>query len=158
MGEKLKSENMQKKNSFLCLCYFLRAISQADVENGAILTTYLLTYTSECTIFRSRIFTIFFASGGKGALTPLTKILRTFLSLSYTLPHPAWYVCRCVRQYIHTGELGEPIDMPFSSLAFLWTLTLLKLRPYGAIQNLQICSLLLLLLLFYTPGSKDPRS
>jgi len=29
--------------------------------------------------FRSQIFEIFFASGGKGALTPLTKILRTFL-------------------------------------------------------------------------------
>ena len=29
--------------------------------------------------FRSQIFTIFFASGGKGALTLLTKILRTFL-------------------------------------------------------------------------------
>jgi len=137
------------------MLFFLRAIRQADVENGAMLTTYLLTYTSECTIFRSRIFTIFFASGGKGALTPLTKILRTFLSLSYTLPHPAWYVCRCVRQYIHTGELDESPDMPFSSLAFLWTLTLLKLRPCGAIQ---ICLLLLLLLLFYTPGSKDPRS
>jgi len=26
MGEKLKSENMQKKSSFLCLCYILRAI------------------------------------------------------------------------------------------------------------------------------------
>ena len=29
--------------------------------------------------FRSQIFKIFFASGGKGAWTPLTKILRTFL-------------------------------------------------------------------------------
>ena len=30
--------------------------------------------------FRSQIFKIFFASGGKGALFPLTKILRTFLA------------------------------------------------------------------------------
>jgi len=30
--------------------------------------------------FRSQIFTIFFASGGKGALTPLIKILQTFLA------------------------------------------------------------------------------
>ena len=30
--------------------------------------------------FRSQIFKIFFASAGKGALTPLTKILRTFLA------------------------------------------------------------------------------
>ena len=29
--------------------------------------------------FRSQIFKIFFASGGKGALTPLTKILQKFL-------------------------------------------------------------------------------
>ena len=29
--------------------------------------------------FRSQIFEIFFASGGKGALIPLTRILRTFL-------------------------------------------------------------------------------
>ena len=43
-----------------------------------MLTTYLFRYTSECTIF-SHIFKIFFASGGKEALTPLTKILRTFL-------------------------------------------------------------------------------
>jgi len=33
--------------------------------------------------FRSQIFKIFFALGGKRALTPLTKILRTFLSGSF---------------------------------------------------------------------------
>ena len=32
--------------------------------------------------FRSQIFKIFVASGGMGALTPLTKILRTFLITS----------------------------------------------------------------------------
>jgi len=53
---------------------------QTGVENGAILTTYLLKF--RCSLlqnvpFRSQIFKIFFASGGKGALTPLTKILRT---------------------------------------------------------------------------------
>ena len=31
--------------------------------------------------FGSQIFKIFFALGGKGALAPLTKILRTFLTL-----------------------------------------------------------------------------
>jgi len=30
--------------------------------------------------FRSQIFLIFFATGGKGALTPVTKILRTPLA------------------------------------------------------------------------------
>jgi len=40
MDEKLKSENMQKRGQS----------AQADVENGAMLTTYLFRYTSECTI------------------------------------------------------------------------------------------------------------
>jgi len=48
MDEKLKSENMQKKSSFLF--YILRAIV---VENGAMLTTYLFRYTSDCTISQS---------------------------------------------------------------------------------------------------------
>jgi len=49
MDEKLKSENVQKE-LFSCLCYILTAIKAADVENGAMLTTYLFAYTSECTI------------------------------------------------------------------------------------------------------------
>jgi len=49
--EKLKSENMQKEHFSV-------------LKNAP---------------FRSQIFTIFFASGGKGTLAPLTKILRTFL-------------------------------------------------------------------------------
>jgi len=40
MDKKLKSENMQKRGQS----------AQADVENGAMLTTYLFRYTSECTI------------------------------------------------------------------------------------------------------------
>ena len=43
-----------------------------------MLTTYLFTDAP----FRSQIFKIFFASGGKGALTPLTKILRTFMAIN----------------------------------------------------------------------------
>jgi len=56
MDEELKSENMQKRAVFwaqLCSCYILRAIRiqvQADVENGAMLITYLFRYTSEYTI------------------------------------------------------------------------------------------------------------
>jgi len=50
MDEKLKSENMQKKSSFLCLCYILGADRCRERR------------------YRSQIF---FASGG--------KILRTFL-------------------------------------------------------------------------------
>jgi len=51
MDEQLKSENTQKQHFSV-------------LQNAP---------------FRSQIFKIFFASGGKGALTPLTKILRTFL-------------------------------------------------------------------------------
>ena len=44
-----------------------------------MLTTYLFRLLQNAP-FRSQIFKIFFASGGKGArLTPLTKNLRTFL-------------------------------------------------------------------------------
>ena len=49
MDEKLKSENMQKEQ-------FWEQSGQADVENGAMLTTYLFRYTSEYTSFRSQIF------------------------------------------------------------------------------------------------------
>jgi len=56
MDEKLQSKNMQKREHFSVL------------QNAP---------------FRSQIFKIFFASGGKGALTPLTKILRTFLTMSW---------------------------------------------------------------------------
>jgi len=48
--EKLKSENMQKRSVFYVYVIFLRAIRQAAVENGTMLTTYLFRYTSECAI------------------------------------------------------------------------------------------------------------
>jgi len=78
VNEKLKSENMQKGAVFYVYVIFREQSGQAGVENGAMLTTYLFRYTSECTS-PWQIFKIFFASGGKGALTPLTKIPRTFL-------------------------------------------------------------------------------
>ena len=65
---------------------------KAGVENGAILTTYLFRYTSECTI-RSQIFNIYFASGGKGASTPLTKILRTPLQGAESAGYDCLVVC-----------------------------------------------------------------
>jgi len=74
MDEKLKREIMQKKNSFLCLCYILRAIRAsrlACVKKGAMLATYLFRCTSECSApFRSQILKILFALCGKGVLTP----------------------------------------------------------------------------------------
>jgi len=69
MDEKLESENMQKTAVFYVYVIFWEQSGQAGVENGAMLTTYLFRNTSEAP-FRSQIFKIFFASGGKGALTP----------------------------------------------------------------------------------------
>ena len=50
MDEKLKSENMQKEQLFYVYVIFWEQSGQAGVENGAMLTTYLFRYTSECTI------------------------------------------------------------------------------------------------------------
>jgi len=78
MDKKLKSENMQKRAVFYVYVIFCEQSGQAGVENSAMLTTYFLDILQNAP-FRNQIFKIFFASGGKGALTPLTKILRTFL-------------------------------------------------------------------------------
>jgi len=80
MDEKLKSENMQKTAVFYVSVIFWEQPGQAGVKNGAMLTRILHNAP-----FRSQIFKIYFASDGKGALTPLTKILRTFLKISYDL-------------------------------------------------------------------------
>jgi len=48
--EKLKRENMQKGAVFYVYAIFGEKSGQAGVENGAMLTTYLFRYTSECTI------------------------------------------------------------------------------------------------------------
>jgi len=50
MDEKLKSENMQKTAVFYVYVIFREQSGQAGVENGAMLTTHLFKYTSECTI------------------------------------------------------------------------------------------------------------
>ena len=78
MDEKLKSENMQKRAVFYVNVIFWEQSGQADVENGAMLTTYYSDILQNAP-FSRHIFKIFFASGGKGALTPLIKILRKFL-------------------------------------------------------------------------------
>jgi len=79
MDEKLKRENMQKRAVFYVYVIFWEKSGQADVENG---WPHIYSDILQNAPFRSQIFRIFFASGGKGALTPLTKIMRTFLSRS----------------------------------------------------------------------------
>jgi len=49
---------------------------QAGVENGAMLTTYLFRYTSECTILQSN-FQNFLRLRRQRGIDPLTKSLRT---------------------------------------------------------------------------------
>jgi len=83
MDKKLKNENMQKR---ACLCYILRAIRAGRCRERRYADQIFIHILKNAS-FRSQIFKIFFASGGKGALTPLTKILRTPLSAdrAYTL-------------------------------------------------------------------------
>jgi len=82
MDEKLKSKNMQQRAVFLCLCYILRAIRAGRCrERRYAGHIFMQIYAHQYEPFRSKIFTIFFASGGEGALTPLIKILRTFLDI-----------------------------------------------------------------------------
>jgi len=78
MDEKLKSENMQK-SSFLCFCYILRAIRAGRCRERRYADHIFIQIILQNAPFRSQIFKIFVASGGKGALTSLTKIMRTFL-------------------------------------------------------------------------------
>jgi len=79
---------MQKKNSFLCLYYILRAIRAGRCRERRYADH--ISHILQNAPFRSQIFKIFFASGGKGALTPLTKILQTFLSM---VPVLQLYLC-----------------------------------------------------------------
>jgi len=78
MDEILKSENMQKRAVFYVYVIFREQSGQAGVENGAMLTTYLFRYSSECTISKSN-FQNFLRLRRQGGIDPLTKILRTFL-------------------------------------------------------------------------------
>jgi len=66
--EKLKSETMQKTAVFYVYVIFREQSGQAGVENGAMLTTY--SYILQNAQFRSQIFKMFFASGGKGGIDP----------------------------------------------------------------------------------------
>jgi len=69
---------MQKRAVFYVYVIFWEQSGQAGVENGAMLTTYLFRYTSECTMSLSN-FQNFFRLRRQGGIDPLTKILRTFL-------------------------------------------------------------------------------
>ena len=81
MDEKLKSDNTQKKSSFLCLCYILRAIGAVRCRERR--------YTDHIFIqiyFRMHHFVVKFSKfsspqAARGHCPPLPKILRTFLTV-----------------------------------------------------------------------------
>ena len=77
IDEKIKKRKHAKRAVFYVYVIFREQSGQASVENGAMLTIY--SDILQNAPFRSQIFKNFLASGGKGALTPLTKILRTLL-------------------------------------------------------------------------------
>jgi len=105
-------------------------------------------------LFRSQIFEIFFASGGKGALIPLTKILRTFLppirglnfntklSLNckslFTVVHTNWTGLQCLFQESFCGGgwkfLPRKLTIPPSTAAKLCALNLF----FGRDNELQV--------------------
>jgi len=72
-GWKIKKRKHAKKNSFLCLCYILRAIRAGRCRERRYADPHII-YSDigllQNAPFRSQIF---FASGGKEALIPLTK-------------------------------------------------------------------------------------
>ena len=67
-GWKIKKRKHAKKSSFLCLCYILRAIGAGRCRERRYAGDHI--YIFQNTPFRSQIFQIFFAAGGKGHRPP----------------------------------------------------------------------------------------
>ena len=68
IDEKMKSENMQKRAVSMFMLLFWEQSRQAGVET-ALCWPNIYSHILQNAPFRSQIFKIFFASGGKGALT-----------------------------------------------------------------------------------------
>ena len=71
-GWKIKKRKHAKKSSFLCLCYILRAIRTGRCRERCC-ANHIYSDILQNAPFRSQIFKIVFASGGKGAMTPKPK-------------------------------------------------------------------------------------
>ena len=72
---------MQKRAVFCAYVILSEQSGQAGVENGAMLTTFIQIY------FRMHHFVVKFKKNclrRQGGIDPLTKILRTFLSVGQT--------------------------------------------------------------------------
>ena len=71
---------MQKKRVvFYVYVIFCEQSGQAGVENGAL---HIYSDVLQNAPFRNQIFTIFFASGGQGALTHLNQNSAMFLNVA----------------------------------------------------------------------------
>ena len=69
MDEKLKSENIEKKQFSMFMLYF-ESYQGRQLQRTALCWPHIYSDILQNAPFRSQIFKIFFASGGKGALTP----------------------------------------------------------------------------------------
>ena len=72
MNEKLKSENMQKEQFSTFMLYF-ESNQGRQVQRTALCWPHIYSDILQNAPFRSQMFGIFFASGGKGALTPANQ-------------------------------------------------------------------------------------
>ena len=79
MDKEIKNRKHAKKSSFLCLCYILRAIRAGRCRERRYAKHIFIQMYFRIHHFVVKFLKSFFASGGKGALTPVTKIVRTFL-------------------------------------------------------------------------------
>jgi len=69
-GRKIKKRKRAKKTSFLCSCYILRAIKAGRCRERRYVDHIFIQIYFRMHHFVVKFFKIFFASGGKGALTP----------------------------------------------------------------------------------------
>ena len=74
-GLKIKKRKHAKNSSFLCSSYILRAIRAGRFRERRYADHIFIQiyFRNQNALFRSKIFKFFFASVGKGALTPKPK-------------------------------------------------------------------------------------
>ena len=111
IDEKLKSENMQKKSSFLRLCYILRAIRAGRCRERCYADHIFIQI-----YFRMHHFIVKFSKCSSpqpaGGIDPPTKILRTFL----LPPVPCLLYPRC-----SAGSLAPDSHYTVKLLCMAWS-------------------------------------
>jgi len=87
---------MLKITVFYVYVIFLEQSGPGGVENGAMVTTYLFRYTSECTISKSNLQNVL-RLRRQGGIDPLTKIPRTFLARGHSCAVLQGPISKCER-------------------------------------------------------------